>query len=234
MTQVLPDRNRRLLRLFLALLVLLAPLSAGAQGAKKTRHKKAPPAPTSAPASPGAQPSPPPGIVTDAKLEQELGQLEEAISSLRKRILDTKARLLQFGEMISQGTTVGTKLTVFQVNRLPQNFRMTSAAYLLDGYQIFQANEADKTLKGTDFRVYENQMAPGNHTLEVHLEYLAGGGLFKSGQKVVVSSNYLFTVERGVTTTIRATVVDKGKGDVTERPDLQFKAESVRTFSETK
>ncbi len=161
-------------------------------------------------------------VVTD----QELQQLEEKINQLRNQILDTKSKIMELGDRISQGFISGTKLKLVFTNGMGGTFVPVKVVVKLDGYPIYQASNVKKLANADKMEIFAASILPENHRLDVDLIVRGKGyGIFTymESVKLEVSATYYFSAPRGKTLTINIIPADKGSiYQLKDRPTIKF------------
>ncbi len=161
-------------------------------------------------------------VVTD----QELQQLEEKINQLRNQILDTKSKIMELGDRISQGFISGTKLKLVFTNGMGGTFVPVKVVIKLDGYPIYQGGDEKKLEDADKMQVFSASILPENHRLDVDLIVRGKGyGIFTymEAVKLEVSATYYFSAPRGKTLTINVIAADKGSiYQLKDRPTIKF------------
>ncbi|GEM_PF-6798567 len=162
-------------------------------------------------------------VVTD----EELQRLEEKINQLRNQILDTKSKIMELGDRISQGFISGTKLRLLFTNDMGGTFAPVQVVVKLDGYPIYQEKDASKLEKARNMEIFTASILPENHRLDVDMIIRGKGyGIFTymEAVKMEVSATYYFSAPRGKTITINIMPADRGSiYQLKDRPTIKFK-----------
>jgi hypothetical protein len=228
------ERMRMTRKLFLAAIggfgVLATSSSALAQG-------DAPPADGASSATaepPAAEPAPVDSAAAAADYNRQLLTIEEEVHSLKEQVFRAKATLQLLKEIVVQGTSAGSRATLWHENRLGRGYTVESIAYYLDGQGKF--SKADPT-GGVDdmreFKVFEGAVPPGNHTVTVNLRLRGNGfGIFSYVKDYTfnVQSSHSFVAEEGRSCSVRV-ISDERRGigrSFTERPNVQFETTCTR------
>jgi hypothetical protein len=205
----------------------------------------APPAPAAAAASPAPSPSGAPPAPADAAAPVSPGggdsgaytvrlrSLEKNVNELKEQIFRTKARLNLLKETVLGGVIGASRAIIHHKNEMGSSFKMTKAAYALDGVQIFsKADDTGALAEMQDFDIYNGAIQPGSHTLSVALTYQGNGfGVFSylKGYKFNVKSSHTFVAGDSKTTNI--TVVGYEKGNITtqlaDKPAVDFRVNVI-------
>jgi hypothetical protein len=209
-----------------------APAPAGAAAAPTGAASAGAPAPSAS----GAPPAPgdASGATTDSgAYTVRLRSLEKNVNELKEQIFRTKARLNLLKETVLGGVIGASRAIIRHKNEMGSSFRLTSAAYALDGVQIFSKSDDSGRLADTqEFDIYNGAIQPGSHTLSVSLVYQGNGfGVFSylKGYKFKVKSSHTFVAGESKTTSI--TVVGFEKGNITtqlsDKPAIDFRVNVI-------
>ena len=163
-----------------------------------------------------------------------LRDLEDRVNRLKEQIFRTKARLSLLAETVLEKKIAGAQASISFRNEMGGSFRLHKASLLLDGGPIFQETDESGSLsKRQHIDLFEGPVAPGDHTLEVVLQYKGHGyGIFSylKGYTFKIKSSFTFTVEEGKAIKLQVIGFEKG-GPTTpleERPAVRY----VEEFSE--
>jgi hypothetical protein len=189
------------------------------------------PAPTGAPAPGG--PASGGGAADSGAYTVRLRSLEKNVNELKEQIFRTKARLNLLKETVLGGVIGASRAIIRHKNEMGSSFRLTTAAYALDGVQIFSKSDDSGRLADTqEFDIYNGAIQPGSHTLSVSLVYQGNGfGVFSylKGYKFKVKSSHTFVAGESKTTSI--TVVGFEKGNITtqlsDKPAVDFRVNVI-------
>ena len=161
-------------------------------------------------------------VVTD----QELQNLENKINQLRNQILDTKSKIMELGDRISQGFISGTKLNLIFTNGMGGSFVPVKAVVKLDGYPIYQEDNKKKLSDSKGLKIFSASILPENHRIDVDLMIEGKGyGIFTymKAVKMEISATYYFSAPRGRTFTIEIIPYDRGTiYQLKDRPSIKF------------
>jgi hypothetical protein len=205
------------------------------------------PAPSTAAPAPGAETAAPPssgappaaGDASGAAAGDSgaytvrLRGLEKNVNELKEQIFRTKARLNLLKETVLGGVIGASRAIVRHKNEMGSSFRLVTAAYALDGVQIYSKTDDSGRLADTqEFDIYNGAIQPGSHTLSVSLVYQGNGfGVFSylKGYKFKVKSSHTFVAGESKTTSI--TVVGYEKGNLTtqlnDKPAVDFRVNVI-------
>ena len=93
---------------------------------------------------PASAPTADPAAGTDYHLE--LLSLEEDVNSLKERVFRSKATLQLLKEIVIEGSTTGSRATIWHVNKLGASYKVVSITYLLDGQSVYSRGDEDGAL----------------------------------------------------------------------------------------
>jgi hypothetical protein len=166
--------------------------------------------------------------------DRQLLTIEEEVHSLKEQVFRAKATLQLLKEIVVQGTSAGSRATVWHENKLGRGYTVESIAYYLDGQGKF--SKADPT-GGLDemreFKVFEGAVPPGAHNVTVNIRLRGNGfGVFSYVKDYTfnVQSSHSFVAEEGKNCSVRV-VSDERRGigrSFTERPNVQFETTCTR------
>lgn len=211
-----------------------APAGAAADEAPADGGGEAPA--TAADDAPG-EPTTAPGSLTEEDLaarrlqgqqNKDLLSVEQDVSNLKERVFRSKATLQLLRELVIEGATIGSRVSVWHVNQLGGAYTLESVQYFLDGKAIFSRTDTTGGLDKIDaIEVHAQTLPPGSHSLQVNMVLRgAGHGVFSyvRAYSFKVQSSYTFTVEDGQVTTVSVQLDEKG-GPFTsfvDRPDVAY------------
>ncbi len=169
---------------------------------------------------------------------RELKTVEEAVHGLKERVFRSKATLSLLRELVIEGATLGSRVSIWHENKLGGAFGLQSVQYFLDGKSIYsKADPSGELADISEFKVREQTIAPGAHTLQVNL-VMAGRGFgvftYLESYHFKVQSSYAFEVADGELTTIRVIANTKkrlGDGFV-DRVNVQYETWSDQLKAE--
>jgi len=204
----------------------------------------APSAPAAAPSAPAAgsdSSAPAAGAAAgDAAASGDSGAytvrlrgLEKNVNELKEQIFRTKARLNLLKETVLGGVIGASRAIIRHKNEMGSSFRLVTAAYALDGVQIYsKTDDSGRLADSQEFDIYNGAIQPGSHTLSVSLVYQGNGfGVFSylKGYKFKVKSSHTFVAGESKTTSI--TVVGYEKGNITtqlsDKPAVDFRVNVI-------
>lgn len=177
---------------------------------------------------------PPPGSESgDGASEQgtytvRLRDLEDRVNRLKEQIFRSKARLSLLAETVLEKKIAGAQAILSFRNEMGGSFRLHKASILLDGGPIFQeTDESGNLSRKQHIDLFEGPVSPGDHTLEVVLQYKGHGyGIFSylKGYTFKIKSNYTFTVDEGKAIKLQVIGFEKGgpTAPLEERPAVRY------------
>lgn len=166
-------------------------------------------------------------FTADDRYDQDLQDLQRQLALLRERVIETKSRIVTYGERVARGYTSGTRVVMQSENALGKRVKIESITYYLDGHQVYS-----KTFDGEEppeeFTVYRGSILPGKHKVDMEVVLRAKNGLFDfshSARLKLTTSEYV-TANEGKQLNLRVRLFDKGglftKAD--DRPGISFEA----------
>jgi hypothetical protein len=164
----------------------------------------------------------------------ELLSLEEDVNSLKERVFRSKATLQLLKEIVIEGSTTGSRATIWHVNELSGAYKMMSITYLLDGQSIYSRTDDDGALSASkEVKIWEGALPPGDHNITVSAVLQGNGfGVFSYVENYNFSmrSSYAFEAEDEHHASVRV-VMDERKGigrSFIERPQVVYEVQSTR------
>ncbi|TVQ92808.1 MAG: hypothetical protein EA397_06560 [Deltaproteobacteria bacterium] len=163
-----------------------------------------------------------------SRRNRELLSVEQDVSSLKERVFRSKATLRLLKELVIEGSTVGSRASIWHINKLSGAYTVESIQYFLDGKAVFSRTDTSGGLdKLRDVEIHSQTLAPGAHSLQVTMVLRGKGfGVFSyvRDYSFKIESNYGFTVEDGKITVIKASVNSQGGAfsSFVDRPDLTY------------
>ena len=159
---------------------------------------------------------------------KELLSVEQDVSNLKERVFRSKATLQLLRELVIEGATLGSRVSVWHVNKMSSAYTVESVQYFLDGKAIFSRTDTTGGLDDLDaVEIHAQTLPPGQHNLQVNM-VLRGNGMgvfsYVRAYSFKVQSSYAFTVEDGKLTTVQVLVDEKG-GPFTsfvDRPNVGY------------
>ena len=158
---------------------------------------------------------------------RELRTVEEDVSHLKERVFRSKATLQLLKELVIEGATVGSRVSIWHVNRLGGSYSMEAVKYFLDGKNIFTKVDPGGSLDTVrELKVHEQNVPPGTHNLQMTM-VLRGKGYsifsYLRTYQFNVQSSYSFRVEDGRVTLVRAIAESRGGfRNFVERPTVRY------------
>jgi hypothetical protein len=164
-------------------------------------------------------------LALDENYEAELGDLQRQLALLRERVIETKSRIITYGERVARGYTGGTRVQMTNDYDLGRKFRVESITYYLDGHQIYSKNFDGEEVSG-ETSIYRGSILPGRHKLDMEVVLQAPSGMFdfsRSARLRFTTSEY-FTANEGKQINLNVRVFDRGGffRSVEDRPGISF------------
>ena len=167
---------------------------------------------------------------------RELLSVEQEVSGLKERVFRSKATLQLLRELVIEGATLGSRVSIWHINKLSGAYTVESVQYFLDGKAVFSRTDSTgglDSLKETE--IYAQSLPPGSHTLQLNMVLRGNGhGVFSylRAYSFKVQSSYSFTVEDGKITVVNVKLNEKGGlfSSFVDRPNIAFEEvqESLR------
>jgi hypothetical protein len=157
-----------------------------------------------------------------------LRDLEDRVNRLKEQIFRSKARLSLLAETVLEKKIAGAQAILSFRNEMGGSFRLHKASILLDGGPIFQeTDESGNLSRKQHIDLFEGPVSPGDHTVEVVLQYKGHGyGIFSylKGYTFKIKSNYTFTVDEGKAIKLQVIGFEKGgpTAPLEERPAVRY------------
>ncbi len=168
------------------------------------------------------------GSMDGATYSVRLRDLEQRINELKEAIRRSHTRLALLSESILSGITAAARAEVVFENDMSSAFRLKRIVALYDGAPLAtKTDERDQVGDQKEIPLYAELVQPGDHTLQVLLEYQGNGyGIFSylKGYKFEVRSSRSFTAIEGKTLSLRVIGYEQG-GPTTpleERPAVRY------------
>ena len=204
---------------------LVVPIAFGTVDASAQETPPAAPAPVTADA---ATTSAPAATVDPNSFDLELRTMEEDVNALKEQVFRSKAILQLLKEIVVQGSSTGSRATIWHVNKLGASYRIESVSYYLDGQGRFSQTDTNGDLNATkEIEVWDGAIPPGTHTLSAMIKVRGDGmGVFSyvEGYTFTVQASDNFEAEEGKSCQVR-TLVGQRKGiarSFTERVNVTF------------
>lgn len=166
--------------------------------------------------------------VTRAATEQRLREMATQVDEFKEETFGTKSRLLLLREQVLRRTIAGSKIAVFHVNEIGDEYELVQVLYALDGQR--KKSYLDYSGKLSDMNnqlVFEDTIVPGSHVLMVEMVFKGSSWFFfeyMDGYTFTVKSSYLFEADEGKLHEF--TVIAKEDGDfftaLEERPTIVY------------
>lgn len=161
----------------------------------------------------------------NSDFQTELLGIEEDVNAMKKNVFSAKATLNLLRELVVQGSSTGSKATIWQVNNLGRSYVIESVSYVLDGKPAYSRTTED--LNQQELMIFEDDMSTGEHTLSVEMK-LRGNSLgfinYMDQYAFNVQSSLRFSSEEGQACIIR--VLSESRSVLSysyyERPNIQF------------
>lgn len=157
-----------------------------------------------------------------------LRDLEQRVDELKEQIRRSHTRLSLLSETILSSSVQGSRAEIVFQNDMSSAFRLIRALFVLDG--AVQYNKADDTGalgEQTTIPILSGAIPPGDHTLQVLLQFQGNGyGVFSylKGYKFDVRSTHSFRAVEGKTITLQAIAYEKGgvTTPLEQRPQIRY------------
>lgn len=186
------------------------------------------PAASAAPAAGGGLATGTTGTMDQATYSVRLRDLEQRINELKEQIRRSHTRLALLSESILSGITAAAKAEVVFENEMSTAFRLKRIVALYDGSPLAtKTDEKDNIGDMKEIPLYNELVQPGDHTLQVLIEYQGNGyGIFSylKGYKFEVRSSRSFTAIEGKTIQLRVIGYEQGgpTTPIEEKPAVRF------------
>lgn len=159
---------------------------------------------------------------------RDLLSVEQDVSNLKERVFRSKATLQLLRELVIEGATLGSRVSIWHINDLSGAYAVESVQYFLDGKAVFSRTDTSGGLAGMDMiEIHSQTLPPGAHSLQVNMVLRGNGhGVFSylRAYSFKVQSSYTFTVEDGKLTTVKVELDEQG-GPFTsfvDRPSVAY------------
>ncbi|MEZ4321394.1 MAG: dihydrolipoamide acetyltransferase [Myxococcota bacterium] len=164
-------------------------------------------------------------------LNRELRTVEEDVNNLKERVFRSKATLQLLKELVVEGASGGSRITIRHVNEMGNNYSLESIQYFLDGKNVFTKVDPGGQLSAVkEMKIHEQGLPPGTHNLQVKMVLRGNGqGVFSylRTYQFNVQSSYTFKVEGGQAATIKVTADSRGGlRNFVDRPSLRYEERS--------
>ena len=163
-------------------------------------------------------------LAVDENYDSELKDLQKQLALLRERVIETKSRIITYGERVSRGFTAGTRVVMKNENTLGKDFLVESVTYYLDGHQVYSKKFDGEN--AMDTAVYKGSILPGKHKVDMELVLRGDEGTldFSHKAKLKYTTSEYFTANEGKQLNIKIRFFDKGGffTKIEERPGISF------------
>ncbi len=186
------------------------------------------PTPLTADATPPATADSAAPAADPQSFDLELRTMEEDVNALKEQVFRSKAILQLLKEIVVQGSSTGSRATIWHVDKLGAAYRIESVSYYLDGQGRFSQADTNGDLNATkELEVWDGAIPPGTHTLSATIKVRGNGmGLFSyvEDYTFTVQASDNFEAEEGKSCQVR-TLIGQRKGiarSFTERVNVTF------------
>jgi hypothetical protein len=169
-----------------------------------------------------------------SEFNRELLTIEEKVNTLKERVFRSKATLQLLKEIVVQGSSAGSRGSIYHINKLGRGYTIESIAYYMDGQGKYSKVDPSGALdKQREIKIFDGPIPPGNHNLTVHLKLKGNGfGIFSYVKDYVfnVQATTAFVAEDGKSCRVEAVINERsGIGrSFTERPYVKFETRCIR------
>lgn len=169
----------------------------------------------------------------DGNYVLRLRELEDQLNDLKEEIFRSKSRLVLLRERVLGTRIGGAQAVLTHVNDMGATFTVQRVVYVLDGQQLYVANDDDGELDDREeIELYNGSIVPGTHNLAVEIEFVGNGfGLFSylEGYRMTTRSSTVFVAEDGKVADIRIVAFEEGgiNQPMEERPTIRFDVDFV-------
>lgn len=159
--------------------------------------------------------------------DRELRTVEEGVGQLKERVFSSRATLEMLKELVIEGVATGSRVSVLHVNDVGGAYSIESMQYWIDQRSVYSKADPSGGLDElTETEVYQGNVKPGTHTIQVAL------GLRGKGYKVFsylrawqfkLQDSHEFVVEEGFTKSIRVIAgARSGFQRYQDRPSVEY------------
>jgi hypothetical protein len=159
--------------------------------------------------------------------DRELRTVEEGVGQLKERVFSSRATLEMLKELVIEGVATGSRVSIVHVNNVGGAYSIESMQYWIDQRSVFSKSDPSGGLDElTETEVYQGNVKPGTHTIQVAL------GLRGKGYKVFsylrawqfkLQDSHEFIVEEGFTKTVKVIAgARSGFQRYQDRPSLEY------------
>jgi hypothetical protein len=169
-----------------------------------------------------------PGGIDGATYAVRLRDLEQRIDELKEQIRRSHTRLSLLTDTVLAGGVSGSRADVQFQNEMSNAFMLVRALVVLDGaVQYNKSDDSGALSEQTQIPIFTGAIPPGDHTLQVLLQYQGNGyGVFSylKGYHFDVRSSHSFTVVEGKTVNLQVIAYEKGGVTVPleQRPAVRY------------
>ncbi len=162
-----------------------------------------------------------------------LDALQTDVDGLKDRIFRSKARLSLLKETVLRGVLAGSRVILAHRNLMGSGFKLVRIVYILDGAQIYARNDETGSLDTEDeLVIYDGNLPPGPHNLQVELAYQGHGyGVFSylSGYTFTSDSAHSFTAPENGAIKILSSGFEEGNltTEMKDRPAVNWQEQPL-------
>lgn len=226
-----------------AVAVSLMVLTWSAVAAAQAPPEADPPEETT-PTPEAAPPETPPKEATDAPPKRQVGvtapaydiklrELEEQVVGLKEKVFKSKTRLMLLKEQILHNVIAESRAIIVHNNDMGPAFTLDQVLYYLDNDKIYYQDNRDGVLdEKTEFEIFNGNVLPGNHVVNVELVYRGNGTLFSyiDGYTFKIRSTYTFYATKGRITRLKVVGYERGgiTTDLEQKPYVRYEVQQYR------
>ena len=169
-----------------------------------------------------------PAGVDGATYAVRLRDLEQRIAELKEQIRRSHTRLSLLTDTVLAGGVSGSRSELQFQNEMSNAFTLVRALFVLDGaVQYNKSDDSGALAEQTQIPIYSGSVPPGDHTLQVLLQFQGNGyGVFSylKGYHFDVRSSHSFTAVEGKTINLQVIAFEKGGVTVPleQRPAVRY------------
>ncbi len=186
------------------------------------------------PAPPEVPDDPPPAAsksksAGSGDLLDELDDVGQELARARDAVYVAKARMLLLEAKIVEGAGEGAKISLVHVNKLGSAYRIASISYFFDGTPIFQGGGDDFSDK-QEMKIFEGNVAPGNHTISVNITIEGAGdgsGSYLDDYSFKGEESHTLTAATGKISVLRTNLLRRDAMGPGEGPAIEFDLETT-------
>lgn len=173
----------------------------------------------------------------EGAFKRDLLTVEQDVDKLKERVFRSKATLRLLKELVLEGSSLGSSVILYHVNRMGAGYTVEEVRYFLDGKNVYARNLVQSGQTGErELMVYEQPVPAGPHNLQVQINLRGNGfGVFSYLQSYSfkLQSSYTFNVDDGQQTTVKVVADEKGGMWKTfvDRPNVEYEESAVRLKS---